>query len=271
MRALSLPGSACRAAFQLGVLARLTALGERFDLVAGASSGSICGAVLVAGMAERGPDMARELAGEPIVSTRYLETERSVFGLGHLLRGALGRHLPERALYDADAELLVATTHAGHYFRRFFRARMLRRGGAEHAHHDPLVVHSSRERRDIHDVLVASCYIPVMHAGVTRIDGALHVDGALADNTLIDTLVARGADDITVITPFSQGAVARTMFAAEGPLHPRPGVRLRVLYPARPLSLGRFDLDRGRVEEALAMPHRELIVEDPIAPGRGPA
>lgn len=271
MRALSLPGCACRAAFQIGVLARLALRGERFDLVAGASSGSICGAILVAGAAHEGPGFVRELAGEPIVSTRYLETERSVFGLGHILRGALQRHLPERAIYDADAELLVATTHAGHYFRRFLRGRMLRRGGAEEAHHDPLVVHSSRERRDIHDVLVASCYIPVVHAGVTRLDGALHVDGALADNTLIDTLIARGADDITVVTPYSQGAVSRSMFALEGPLHPRPGVRLRVLYPERPLSIGRFDLDRGRMEEALAMPHRELIVEDPIASRRAPA
>jgi NTE family protein len=271
MRALSLPGCACRGAFQVGVLARLHAAGERFDLVAGASSGSICGAIAVAGRAAQGPDLARELSGAPIVSTRYLGTERSIFGIGHILREALKKHLPEPLICDAEAELLVATTHAGHYVRRFIPAHIFRRGGAEEARHDPLVVHSSRARRDMHDVLVASCYIPVVHAGVTRLDGALHVDGALADNTLLDALVAKGATEITVITPFPRGAVARTMFAAEGPLHPRPGVRLRVLYPERPLSIGRFDLDRGRIEEALAMPHRELIVEDPVAARRAPA
>lgn len=271
MRALSLPGCACRAAFQVGVLARLAAAGERFDLVAGASSGSICGAIMVAGLTHRGPDLAREMAGSPIVSTRYLARDRSVFGLGRILREALRTNLPERLICEADAELLVATTHAGHYLRRFIPAHVLRRGGFEAARYDPLVVHSSRERRDIHDVLVASCYIPVVHAGVMRLDGALHLDGALADNTLIDALVARGATDITVVTPFTRGAVARTMFATEGPLHPRPGVRLRVLYPERPLSIGRFDLDRGRMEEALAMPHREMVVEDPIPARRAPA
>jgi NTE family protein len=271
MRALSLPGCACRGAFQIGVLARLTAAGERFDVVAGASSGSICGAILVAGAIARGPDMAREMAGAPLVSTRYLGTERSVFGLGRILRDALQKHVPEGVICASEAELLVATTHAGHYVRRFIPARVLRRGGLDEARHDPLVVHSSRVRRDIHEVLLASCYIPVVHAGVARLDGALHVDGALADNTLIDALVARGADDITVITPFPRGAVARTMFTTEGPLHPRPGVRLRVLYPERPLAIGRFDLDRGRMEEALTMPHRELVIEDPIAARRGPA
>jgi predicted acylesterase/phospholipase RssA len=261
MRALSLPGCACRSAFQFGTLARLAAAGERFDLVAGASSGSLSGAVLVGGLAARGPEFAREMAGAPFVSMRYLGTERSVFGAARILRETLRRNLPEELLHDTDAELLVATTHAGAYARRFLPARVFRRGGAEEARHEPLVIHSNRERRDLHDILLASCYLPVLHAGVARLDGALHVDGALADNTLLDALCARGATEITVVTPFAGGAVAQTMFAVEGPLHPRPGVRLRVLYPKRPLSIGRFDLSRERIEEALAMPHRERIIE----------
>jgi NTE family protein len=264
MRALSLPGCACRGAFQFGVMARLTAAGERFDLVAGASSGSICGAVVVAGLAEKGPDFARALGATPIVSTRYLGTERSVFGMGRILRDTLETNLPEARLHGTAAELLIATTHAGRYARRFIPARVFRRGGADAARHDPLVIHSNRERRDLHEILLASCYIPVLYAGVARLDGALHVDGALADNTLLDALVARGATDITVVTPFTGGAVAQTMFAAEGPLRRRPGVRLRVLCPARPLSIGRFDFSRERLEEALLMPHVEHVIEPAV-------
>jgi len=59
------------------------------------------------------------------------------------------------------------------------------------------------------------------------------------------------------------------MFAVEGPLRPRPGVRLRVLYPERPLSIGRFDLSRERLEEALIMPHEERIL-DALARGDAP-
>jgi NTE family protein len=214
----------------------------------------------VAGLSARGPAFAREMAGAPIVSTRYLETERSVFGVGHILREALRRNVPEDLLHGADAELLVATTHAGHYARRFLAGRVFRRGGREEARHEPLVVHSSRERRDMHEVILASCYIPVVYAGVCRVDGEMHVDGALADNTLLDALTARGATEITVITPFADGAVAQTMFSTEGPLHPRPGVRLRVLYPERRLSIGRFDLSPERLEEALAMPYAERVI-----------
>src|SRR5262249_32618835 len=80
-------------------------------------------------------------------------------------------------------------------------------------------------------------------------------------------LIARGATDITVVTPFTRGAVAQTLFSTEGPLHPRPGVTLRVLYPERPLSIGRYDFDPGRLEEAILMPHRQIVIPPPIANG----
>jgi NTE family protein len=281
MRALSLPGCACRSAFQFGVMARLAARGERFDVVAGASSGSICGAVTVAGLAAEGPAFARTLAGSPIVSTRYLETERSVFGMRRILREVLAKNLPEELLRDTEAELLVATTHAGAYARRLLPQRVVdayagrrraARGAPAPTQQEPLVIHSNRERGDLHDIILASCWIPVLHAGVARLDGALHVDGALADNTLLDALCARGATDITVVTPFAGGRVARTMFSDEGPLGVRPGVRIRVLSPARSLSIGRFDLSPERLEEALEMPHVETVHdgthESAVATGR---
>jgi predicted acylesterase/phospholipase RssA len=269
MRALSLPGCACRGAFQFAVMARLAAAGERFDLVAGASSGSVCGALVVAGLAEEGPAIARSLTGAPIVSTRYLPSERSIFGLGRILRDALRRYLPEDRLYGTEAELLVATTHAGRYARTLFPRPAL----ATLATIAPgaLVIHSNRARRDLHEVILASCYLPILHAVAPRLDGELHLDGAVADNTLIDALIARGADDITVVTPFLDGAVARTMFAPERPLAAHADVRLRVISPARPLSLGRFDFSPERMEEALVMPHREHVIEKDVAARRSSA
>jgi NTE family protein len=250
MRALSLPGCACRGAFQFGVMARLAAQGERFDLVAGASSGSICAAVTVAGLSEEGPTMWRSFMSTPVVSARYLRTERSVFGMSAILKNALERFLPEDRLRETEAELLVATTHA----RRFAL------GGR-----DSLVVHSNRTRRNMHEVIVASCYIPILYARVPRVDGEVHIDGGAADNTLIDELIARGADDITVVTPFTGGAVARTIFTTEQPPRPRRGVRLRIISPERTLSQRRFDFAPGPLEEALAMPHVEMVIEGEVA------
>jgi NTE family protein len=249
MRALSLPGCGCRGAFQFAVMARLAAAGERFDLVAGASSGSVCAAVTVAGLAEEGPAMWRALAGAPIVSTRYLRSQWSPFGMSAIVRDALERHVPEPMLQDTPAELLVSTTRA-----RRFLARL--GGGAS----DALVIHSNRARRDMHDVIVASCTIPILYARLPRIDGEIHVDGGAADNTLIRALVARGATEITVVTPYVGGAVSDTMFVAERPPTVPPHVRLRLISPVRRLTQKRFDFSPGPLEEALTMPHVEEVV-----------
>jgi NTE family protein len=238
---------------------RLAAAGERFDLIAGASSGSICGAIVAAGLSMEGPAMWRSMANTPVVSTRWIASERSIFGMSAILRMALDRFLPEQLLCSADTELLVATTHA----RTFARGLFPKREGLQAV--QGLVVHSSRDRRDMHDVIVASCYIPIIYARVPRLDGDVHVDGGASDNTLIDVLVARGATDITVVTPYMQGAVSRTMFSPEIPPKAPSNVRLRLLSPVRPLSQKRFDFAPGPMEEALTMPHVETIVMGSLA------
>jgi predicted acylesterase/phospholipase RssA len=267
MRALSLPGCACRGAFQIAVMERLARDGEHFDLVAGASSGSICGAIVTAGLASEGPRMWRTFVSRPVVSASYLSTERSVFGMSRILREALSRFVPLDRIRSSRTELLVATTRA-RAFAREALAPLLGREGTLRDRLSPLlrrmprslVVHSSRERDDMHDIIAASCFIPVVYPRLVYIDGELHIDGGAADNTLIDELVARGADDITMVTPYTEGRVASTIFAPETrPVVP-PHVRLRILCPERPLSQKRFDFAEGPMEEALGMPHTEIVV-----------
>lgn len=256
-------------------MARLAAQGERFDLVAGASSGSVCAAVTVAGLAEEGPAMWRSMVSTPVVSARYLATERSVFGMSAILRSALDRYLPEDSLQGTHAELLVATTRA-RQFAQATRATLgtlgaLGTGGARTARatletlgrrgRDALVVHSNRTRRDMHDVIVASCYIPIIYARVPRLDGEVHIDGGAADNTLIDELIARGADDITMVTPYPHGGVARTLFDPEQIPTVPPHVRLRLIYPIKRLAQKHFDFAPGPLEEALSMPHEIRVIE----------
>jgi NTE family protein len=250
MRALSLPGCACRGAFQFAVMRRLAAQGERFDVVAGASSGSICGAIVTAGLAIEGPEMWRTFVSRPVVSARYLRTERSVFGMSHILREGLERFVPLERIRASGTELLVATTRA-RAFAREALAPILAGKGPLRERLAPLVrrmprslvVHSSRDRDDLHDIIAASCFIPVVYARPVFIDGELHIDGGAADNTLIDELVARGA------VP--------------------PHVRLRILCPERPLSQKRFDFAPEPLEEALGMPHVEIVVERRAAPANG--
>jgi predicted acylesterase/phospholipase RssA len=162
----------------------------------------------------------------------------------------------------------VATTHARSFAKEAIGPLFRSTGGLRErfallARRMPksLVVHSSRERDDLHDIIAASCFIPVVYPRLVYIDGSLHVDGGAADNTLIDELVARGADDITMVTPYVEGRVASTIFAPEARPNVPPHVRLRILCPERPLSQKRFDFAPEPLEEALSMPHRELLVE----------
>jgi len=252
-------------------MARLAERGEQFDVVGGASSGSICGAITVAGLSREGPDMWRSMARTPIVSRRYLRTEKSPFGMTAILREALERFCPEHLITGSDAELLVSTTRV-----RRFAMEALRRGTSRRRsvsppeessiarmalESDALVVHSNRERTNLHDVIVASCTIPPLYARLPRLDGEIHVDGGAADNTLIASLLTRGATDVTVITPYMGGAVSPTLFESERPPTVPGHVRLRLIHPVRPIRLGRFDFTPHLLEEALTMPHVEVVTE----------
>ncbi len=260
------------------------ARGDVFDVVAGASSGSICGAVWVAGLAADGPDMFRSLASTPIVSTRYLKTERSPFGMGSIVREALQRYVPERAVVESATELLVSTTRASRFLKSALEAASRRVGlsrpppaeaepaHAQHYEHPSpvhalatrggsLVIHSNRARSDMHDVIVASCTIPGLYAKLQVLDGEVHVDGGAADNTLLGALVARGISDITIVTPFEGGAVSPTLFERERAPRLPAHVKLTVLSPERPIRLRHFDFDPGRLDEALEMPYRETVIE----------
>lgn len=252
MRALSLPGCGCRGAFQFGVLSRLAAAGERFDLVGGASSGSIAGAAYVAGKSLEGPAVYRSLARTRVISPRWLWSEKSPFGMSRIVREALARHIPERSIADSKVELLISTTRLAPLASNIARSRSPGQGS--------LVIHSSRERADLHDLILASCTFPPFYARLPRIDGEIHIDGGAADNLLFDALIARGATHITVITPHPSGDVYPGLFRAlEQPTVPAH-VELRVIAPVRTLRLKSFDFDPVRLDEALTMPHTSRTV-----------
>lgn len=249
MRALALPGCGCRGAFQFGVLAALEAAGERFDVAAGASSGSIAAAAFVAHKSARGPAIYRAMGGTPVVSARWLRSERSPFGMSRIVRRALEEHVPERDVLESDTELLVSTTDLSALRTRLVSLARGRGPGVGAA-----TIHSSRSTPRIHDLLLASCTFPPFYARLVRLGGRIHVDGGATDNALVDALVRRGATHITVVTPHPGGRVYRGLGDGPRPLDPIPGVELRIVSPARPLTIRSFDFDAARIEEALTMP-----------------
>ncbi len=100
---------------------------------------------------------------------------------------------------------------------------------------------------------------PRFFARVSSVDGALSTAGGAPQTTLLARLLARGATHITIITPHPSGVVYPGLFRPlELPRVP-PHVELRVIHPLRALRLKSFDFDRERLEEALTMPHGEMI------------
>lgn len=252
IRALSLPGCGCRGAFQFAVLERLQRRGERFDVVAGASSGSIAAAAYVAGKSLDGPRLYRKLASTPVLSPRWLWSEKSPFGMSRIVREALEAYIPEADIARGEAELLLSTTRLVPFARNLLARSPLDARGA-------LVVHSSRSRRNLHDLILASCTFPPFYARLPRIDGQIHIDGGATDNTLVSALVAKGATELTIVTPHATGRVYEGLFREEGGPRVPPHVKVRVIHPTRPLRLKSFDFDPGRLEEALTMPHEEQV------------
>lgn len=209
------------------------------------------GAVYASGRIADGADMFRSLGATPVFSRRWLVSERSPFGMSRIVAEALERFVPEREI-GAGPELLVATTRLAAF------ARGVARGGVAAAR-DAVVIHSSRERADLHRLLLASCTFPPFYARLIRVDGEVHFDGGAADNTLVDALVARGATHVTIITPHASGLVYPGLLRPLGVPRVPPHVELRVVRPARALRLRSFDFDPIRIEEALTTPHEAEV------------
>ena len=128
--------------------------------------------------------------------------------MSRIVREALERHIPEADIAAGEAELLVSTTPL-----RSLASRLLRRAPKID---DISVIHSSRRRRNIHDVILASCTFPPFYARLPKLDGEIHVDGGATDNTLFGELVSRGATHVTVITPHVAGTVYQRLFHPVG-------------------------------------------------------
>ena len=251
MRALALPGCGCRIAFQFGVLAEFEARRESFAIAAGASSGSLAAAAFVSGRSGRGPAIVRSMGGTPVLSARWLRSERSPFGMSRIVRHALEEHLPQADIVSSETELLVSTTTLRSLGERLTDMAARRsfdslRGEA--------TLHSSRATSNIHDVLIASCTFPPFYARLVRLAGSVHIDGGATDNTLVDALVRRGATHITIVTPHVGGLVYRGLGDTRRTLDPIPGVELRVISPREPLQIRSFDFDPQRIDHALSMP-----------------
>ncbi len=216
-------------AFHAGVAGALSDGGVRPDKVSGASSGSVVAGAVAAGLGADLPRLFFRFAGRSIVSLRRLLWNRSLFDMSHLVRHALRDTLGDGDLRQKPVEALVPVT----------RVPSL-----------TTTVLSSHQERDMVEVILGSCYIPVLYGRPIRLGKDWVLDGGWGDNLPLDALARRGCDDIIAVVVSADGSARRTV-SHRGWKPTVDGARLSVIRPSRPLALKSWDLSADRARQAI--------------------
>lgn len=240
MLGIAFEGCACRAAFHAGVAAAFAESKVPIALTAGTSSGSLCAAALAAGRATDLPSLWRALADRSIVSFRRAVWNRSLFDMSHLVRNALESALGAIDLRTHPVEALVVATRVRDWTP---------------------VVFSSRTEPTMLEPLLGSCFLPPFYGRWIRVRGELLVDGGFSDNLPLETLAAKGADEIIAVVTSHRGTALKSAL--------RPfwtptvdGKRVHVVHPERALAIGAWDFAGDRMNRAIDEGYRrarELI------------
>lgn len=198
-------------------------------VVAGASSGAVIATGMAAGLGAELPRLWSRFGGRSIVSLRRAWWNRSVFDMSHLVRRALRDHLGDGDLRAAPSEALVTVT----------RLPSLRS-----------VVLSSRRRTDMVEVVLGSCFLPVLYGRPVWLDGSFVVDGGLVDNLPVEAVARAGCDEIIAVVTRPEGRAMKNPWR-RGWLPEAPGARVRVIAPRAPLDIGSWDFDAARMRAAV--------------------
>ncbi len=224
-------------AFHVGVAGALSDGGLRADKVSGASSGSVIAGALAAGRGAELPQLFARFAGRSIVSVRRMLHNRSLFDMSHLVRSALTGTLGKGDLRSQPVEALVPVTRIPSM---------------------TTAILSSHQEPNMVEVILGSCYIPVLYGRPIRLSVGWVLDGGWGDNLPLAPLAERGCDEIIAVVVSADGRARRTV-SHNGWEPSVEGARLHVIRPARPLAIRSWDLDADRAQQA---------IEDGYAAGR---
>jgi predicted patatin/cPLA2 family phospholipase len=257
---LVLEGGGMRTTYTGGVLDAFMDAGVDLGYVIGVSAGANAGSHYVARQRERSHRVFVDLVADPrYAGWRNVLRERSWFGMEFLFRTLPDELAPfDYEGFGSSPRTLVTgvtdcTTGAARY----------------HAQHD------RDPRWYVRTLLRASCSLPVLSPPVT-VDGALCVDGGVADSIPIVRAVEDGNPRCVVVLTRNEGyrkppprlrGVGRVLLARHPAVHAamlrRPAVynasvdlvaRMEragaafVLRPVRPLVVGRTERDLTRLE-----------------------
>jgi len=231
---IAFEGCACKGAFHVGVAEWMHDHGYEPDVVAGASSGSVIAALVALGEVKALAELWLAVGGTAVFQPKRMLAGRWPFVMSEVVGVPLRRKLGAMLLADVPKPLAITVT--------VLRRRGLTRRILSQA--DPL---------RLADAVLASCFFPGPYSRMVPVDGRPAIDGAWHVRTPVDAVEQLGADkQIGCVTrgegTLRGGFVRKRVFDVPA--------ACRILRPIEPLQLDTWELDRRRIEDAMALGRR---------------
>lgn len=231
---IAFEGCACKGAFHVGVAEWMHDHGYEPDAVAGASSGSVIAALVALGEVKALAELWLAVGGTAVFQPRRMLGGRWPFVMSEVVGVPLREKLGALLLADVPKPLAITVT--------LLRRRGLTRRILSQPDSVPLV-----------DAVLASCFFPGPYSRMVPVDGRPAIDGAWHVRTPVDTLAKLGADKQIGCVTRPEGTL-RGGFLRERVFD--VPAECRILRPIEPLRLDTWELDRGRIRDAMALGRR---------------
>ncbi len=227
-------GGSARAAFQVGVIERLLALGVTPAMTIGVSAGAWNAALVAAGIGSRGRYFWRSFMRMPDVDLRNLFIERSPWRYAEMHRRNFARFVGDRLHAPGALPCLISVTRLSDRSNVLIDARTVER---------PI------------DLLLATNFLPPFYTRTPVVLGERYGDGGVSDNAPYEAAFADGCDAVVLVTlkGESEGGIYKRTSDVDHVIPVQFRDRVVVIRPRHRLPYGFLERRWAKIAELIAL------------------
>jgi predicted acylesterase/phospholipase RssA len=227
-------GGSSRAAFQVGVVERLAALGVRPAVTVGVSAGSWNAAVVAAGCQARLRYFWRSFMRMPEIDLRNLLIEHSPWRYAEMHRRNFARFVGDRLHSPNALPCLISVTRLRDRVNVVIDARTLER---------PI------------DLLLAANFLPPFYTRTPLVHGERYGDGGVTDNAPYEIAFAEGCDRVVLVTVKgeSEGGIYKSIRDTDHAIPVEYRDRVVVIRPRHRLPIGFTERRWSRLADLITL------------------
>jgi predicted acylesterase/phospholipase RssA len=227
-------GGSARAAFQVGVIERLAALGVRPAMCVGVSAGAWNAALVAAGIGSRTRYFWRSFMRMPDVDLRNLFIERSPWRYAEMHRRNFARFVGDRLHAPEALPCLISVTRL--------------RDGSN------VLIDARAVERPI-DLLLATNFLPPFYTRAPLVLGERFGDGGVSDNAPYEAAFAQGCDMVVLVTlkGESEGGIYKSTRDVDHVIPPQYRDRVVIIRPRHRLPYGFLERRWTKIAELIAL------------------